>query len=302
MQAIISVLLKDRIQARLLLLAGLFLGLYSLALTLSPIVRFRSFDEAYRWQHWLGFLVWLCIFAVAYYQVRHQLPKSDPYLLPLVALLSGWGLLTIWRLYPDFGLRQTIWMIVSIVVFILGVRFAGLLSFLRRYKYLWLTTGLLLTALTLVLGTNPMTGSSPRLWLGCCGVYFQPSEPLKLLLIIYLAAYFADRQLVVSVLPPGESDSGRAIRSQRDIRLGLSGPAPAADCSNLVDDWGDIAPVAGSARLGNRHHFYFLIFHNYLSGYWAGAYLVSQFTGDRAGGGCRVCSVRSSELAGGLPG
>lgn len=224
MQAFISVLLKDRIQARLLLLAGLFLGLYSIALTLSPIVRFRSFDEAYRWQHWLGFLVWLCIFAVAYYQVRHQLPKSDPYILPVVALLSGWGLLTIWRLYPDFGLRQTIWMIVSIVVFILGVRFAGLLSFLRRYKYLWLTTGLLLTALTLVLGTNPMTGSSPRLWLGCCGVYFQPSEPLKLLLIIYLAAYFADRQLVVSVLPPGESDSGRAIRSSETSASGSQAP------------------------------------------------------------------------------
>ena len=31
------------------------------------------------------------------------------------------------------------------------------------------------------------------LWLGCCGVYFQPSEPLKLLLVAYLAAYFADR-------------------------------------------------------------------------------------------------------------
>ncbi len=29
------------------------------------------------------------------------------------------------------------------------------------------------------------------MWLGCCGVYFQPSEPLKLLLIVYLAAYLS---------------------------------------------------------------------------------------------------------------
>ncbi len=36
-------------------------------------------------------------------------------------------------------------------------------------------------------------GAGPRLWLGCCGVYFQPSEPLKLLLVIYLSAYLADR-------------------------------------------------------------------------------------------------------------
>ena len=31
-------------------------------------------------------------------------------------------------------------------------------------------------------------GFGPRLWLGCCGIYLQPSEPLKLLLIIFLAA------------------------------------------------------------------------------------------------------------------
>jgi cell division protein FtsW (lipid II flippase) len=66
------------------------------------------------------------------------------------------------------------------------------LTYLRKFKYIWLTSGLLLTAVTLILGTNPM-GAGPRLWLGCCGFYFQPSELLKLLLIIYLAAYLADR-------------------------------------------------------------------------------------------------------------
>ena len=50
----------------------------------------------------------------------------------------------------------------------------------------------MLTALTLVFGTDP-GGGYEHAWLGCCGVYFQPSEPLKLLLIVYLAAYLADR-------------------------------------------------------------------------------------------------------------
>jgi cell division protein FtsW (lipid II flippase) len=73
-----------------------------------------------------------------------------------------------------------------------GLRVPDLLVQLRRYKYVWLTSGLLLTALTFLFGTYP-GGFGPRLWLGCCGVYLQPSEPLKLLLIIYLAAYLADR-------------------------------------------------------------------------------------------------------------
>lgn len=92
-------------------------------------------------------------------------------------------------------------MVVSVGVLILGMRSTRNLEFLRRYKYIFLFSGLLLTALTLVLGANP-GGSGPRLWLGCCGLYLQPSEPLKLLLIVYLAAYFADRLPIRSRLFP----------------------------------------------------------------------------------------------------
>ncbi|MCB9135071.1 MAG: FtsW/RodA/SpoVE family cell cycle protein, partial [Anaerolineales bacterium] len=71
------------------------------------------------------------------------------------------------------------------------------LGFLRRYKYLWLTGGLLLTAATLFFGINP-ANTGPEQWLGCCGIYLQPSEPLKFLLIAYLAAYLADRAPTLS--------------------------------------------------------------------------------------------------------
>lgn len=129
---------------------------------------------------------------LAHRETARRLPDRDPYLLPAAALLSGLGLMTIWRLYPYFGIRQTIWMLVTVGLFTAGLRLPGNLAFLRRYKYLWLTGGLLLTALTLLFGTNPNGSSSPHLWLGCCGVYFQPSEPLKFLLVVYLAAYLAD--------------------------------------------------------------------------------------------------------------
>jgi cell division protein FtsW (lipid II flippase) len=180
----------QQIQARLLELAALFLFLYSLILSLSPAARARSWAVDYRWSHWLGFVLWASLTALTHYQLRRRLPDSDPYLLPLAALLSGWGMLTVWRLDASLGLRQALWLVVSSGVLILGLRLPADLRFLRRYKYLWLTGGLLLTALTLVFGTNPL-GDGPRLWLGCCGFYFQPSEPLKLLLIVYLAAYLA---------------------------------------------------------------------------------------------------------------
>lgn len=177
---------------RLLVLATLFLVIYSIILTLSPAARLRSWEVSFRWEHWAGFFVWLIVITLAHWQTSLRLPYRDPFLLPIAALLSGLGLLTIWRLFPDLGMRQTIWLGVAGVILVAGLRLPPDLSFLRRYKYLWLTAGLLLTALTLVLGTNPL-GYGPRLWLGCCGFYLQPSEPLKLLLIVYLSAYLADR-------------------------------------------------------------------------------------------------------------
>jgi cell division protein FtsW (lipid II flippase) len=172
-------------------LAAAFLFLYSLILTLSPAVREHSWAVEYRWQHWIGFIVWLVLFAFAHRQVTLLIPDRDPYLLPLAAMLSGWGNLMIWRLDVMFGLRQTVWLTICVLVLLAGLRMSRPLYYLQRYKYLWLIGGLLLTGLTFIFGTYP-DGQGPHLWLGCCGMYLQPSEPLKLLLIVYLSAYLAD--------------------------------------------------------------------------------------------------------------
>ena len=178
----------------LLFWAILFLGAYSLALSLSPAARMRTWEADYRWEHWIGYVTWVILVVISDWQIRQKLRDRDAYLFPAAALLTGWGLMTIWRLYPEFGLRQTIWFGIASIVFILGLRLPTHLHFLRRYKYVLLSAGLILTAFTLIFGTNPAGTSGPRLWLGCCGFYFQPSEPLKLLLIIFLSAYLAGKK------------------------------------------------------------------------------------------------------------
>jgi len=179
-------------QGNLLKLAAVFLFFQALIITLAPAVRARTWDVDYRLSHWIAYFVWGLFVIRTHQSIIRQLPDSDPYLFPMTAFLSGWGLLTVWRLDPAFGTRQAIWLIISMLVILLGLGLPSTLDFLRKYKYLLLSTGLLLTALTLIFGTNPI-GYGPRLWLGCCGLYFQPSEPLKLLLVAYLAAYLSDR-------------------------------------------------------------------------------------------------------------
>src|SRR5215212_5045623 len=180
------------IQSNLLKVAVVFLFLQTVIITLAPAVRARSLDVDYRWSQWIALLLWGLFVLRTHQSIIRQLPDADPYLFPMVAFLSGWGLLSVWRLDPSFGARQALWFVVSIMVFLFGLGLPSTLDFLRKYKYILLSGGLLLTALTLIFGTNPI-GYGPRLWLGCCGLYFQPSEPLKLLLVAYLASYLADR-------------------------------------------------------------------------------------------------------------
>ncbi len=182
--------------------------LYTFSISQAASVRTGAW-QAFSLRPWLVLALWLSAALVLNRQMRlhysdESQPAFDPFLLPAALLLSGWGALEITRLSPDFGLRQAVWLGLSVLLFCIGLRLPADLNFLRRYKYLWLTGGLALTALTIFFGVNP-TGSSERLWLGCCGVYLQPSEPLKLLLIIYMAAYLADRQYILPAqrLGPG---------------------------------------------------------------------------------------------------
>ena len=172
-------------------IAAIFLFCDSLALTFAPAVRLHAWTPLNLY-HWAGFIAWFCGFFLLHREMERSRPEADPYLLPVAALLVGWGMLTIWRLDATVGARQTIWFVLAIFIVRAGLRKPGFLDWLRNYKYVWLTLGLLITTATFFLGTYP-GGAGPRLWLGCCGVYLQPSEPLKLLLIIYLAAYLADR-------------------------------------------------------------------------------------------------------------
>ena len=183
---------SSQIESRLLQLAALVLFLFSAELTLAPAVRLRTWSVDYHWHHWLGWLAWYTVILLFFQLLKNKLPEHDPYILPVASLLAGWGLLTIWRLDETYGMRQTLWVAVSVGVCMAALQSKRLLLLLRRYKYFWLVSGLILTAMTFIFGTYP-SGEGPHLWLGWGDIYLQPSEPLKLLLIAYLAAYLADQ-------------------------------------------------------------------------------------------------------------
>jgi peptidoglycan glycosyltransferase len=184
-----------RREAVLLALAAAFVLAAAAALGLAPFARANTWALALGPSEF-GFgvfvPVWLACALASVFVLRRVLPDHDPCLLPIVFLLTGWGLALIWRLTPRFGLRQTAWLAVATLALLAIAAAPSDLRWLRRFRYTWLFAGLALTALTLIFGVNP-SGVGERLWLGCCGFYLQPVEILKLLLVVFLAAYLAER-------------------------------------------------------------------------------------------------------------
>ncbi len=183
-----------RRELQLLSLAGALVLAGVVALSLAPYARAGTWQAAGAdWRLWTVPPVWLACAAGAAWAARRALPEHDPYVLPLVYLLTGWGLLLIWRLAPGFGVRQTVWLGVATAALCALLLTPRDLRWLRRFRYTWLAAGLALAALTFLIGVNP-EGLGPALWLGALGVFIQPTEILKLLLVVFLAAYLADRR------------------------------------------------------------------------------------------------------------
>ncbi len=179
----------SKVERVLLILAALFVAIgFALLTLLHP----SSFIP-----HPSSFIVWTASFTVAHLWLNRCLPGRDPLLLPVTALLSGWGLIEIARLAPPFLNRQMIWLPISVGALLAVTAAPRDLRWLRRYRYTWLFAGLALLAATLVLGVNPSGASVERLWLRLGPVYLQPSEILKLLFVAYLSSYLAEKRTLI---------------------------------------------------------------------------------------------------------
>jgi cell division protein FtsW (lipid II flippase) len=184
-------------EKKILALPIIIIFLLSATLTLSPAIRYRSWSVNLKWFHWIGFFVWMTAYCYLANIIIKRKSNSDYVLFASIQLITGIGLITVWRLNTFFGFRQTLWLIICSIISGLLLKNQQVLEKLKKFKYLLLISGLGLIILTFFFGTYP-GGNGPNLWLELRGIFFQPSELLKIILIIYLAAYFSDKPIVHS--------------------------------------------------------------------------------------------------------
>lgn len=124
---------------------------------------------------------------------------GDQALLPLVATLTGTGLILIYRLSEsEIAVKQSTWIVLGLIAMVGTIVVVRDPVWLKRYKYTSALLGLFLVAITLVLGRDT-NNSGARLWLPLPFFQFQPSEILKVLLVVFFAGYLDEYRELLSL-------------------------------------------------------------------------------------------------------
>jgi cell division protein FtsW (lipid II flippase) len=138
--------------------------------------------------------------------------QGDQLFFPLATLLTAIGLIFIDRLEPAlvdrYGLvsdRQWQSAVLGLALFMITLLLTRRWTWrgkifswdliLKRYRYLILIAALLLVGATMLFGVEV---NGARLWLRIGPLQFQPSELLKVALVVFLAAYLEDKRDLVA--------------------------------------------------------------------------------------------------------
>lgn len=130
--------------------------------------------------------------------------KADQVLLPLAGLITGIGVLMATRLGPDVGIsnlgsRQLLFAFISIAICLLTIFFLRDTSVLSRYKYTWAIASLAFMTPSFISGILSFRSGAPTHDSFSLGfIQLQPSEFLKITIVIFFAGYLSENREILS--------------------------------------------------------------------------------------------------------
>jgi cell division protein FtsW (lipid II flippase) len=211
-------------ETKLLLLVALALVVGSVSLSLTVNGDVALYDAR-------GLAIYLGALGLAHLAQILAGRRSDQVLLPVMGLLGGISLLLMERLPQTLvtidvgsttlglGDVQLGWLVLAIAIATtLGIVVRSD-SWLRQYKYTWAALGIGLLLLTFLFGTDV---GGQRLTLRIGPLSGQPSELLKVILVIFLAGYLSEN---------------RPLLVEQDTRLGPFRVPPLAYLAPMVAMW-----------------------------------------------------------------
>lgn len=161
----------------------------------------------------------LLLFILVSMGLSWRTPRADQVILPLVALLSGTGLMLTARLeesmveyygpiYEGLAGKQSLWVTLGVLLLVgmvfidwdrifIKLQKTTLMNWLKHHRWTWMVLGVGLMVATFIFGVDP-NQSGVKAWFNFGFFYFQPSELLKIILVIFLASFLEEhRELVL---------------------------------------------------------------------------------------------------------
>ena len=132
----------------------------------------------------IGLIICLVV-GLSHFIIRKFFPDGDKFLLIFASILSIIGIAMIYRLKQDDGIKQIIWFIAGITVYILTVVIMPEMNKLSKFKYVYLAITLITMPMGKLFGRS-IYGATNWVYIGSFG--FQPSEFGKIALTLYLAS------------------------------------------------------------------------------------------------------------------
>ena len=120
-----------------------------------------------------------------------RISSGDNYIFLIVTMLISIGIIMIYRIDPELGIKQIIWTGVGILLFFITYFIVKNIDGWRNWILLYGGASIGLFLLTLLFG-NRIKGSLNWIVLGRFS--FQPTEIIKILLIFLLASYYANHE------------------------------------------------------------------------------------------------------------
>lgn len=130
--------------------------------------------------------------------LRIRLPNADPYLFPLVATLTGFGLVMIYRIDETLARDQANWFVLGLVLFALTITFLRDYEVLERYRYTIAIAGLLVLLAPRLPGIGQQVNGA-YLGVKIGPIAFQPAEFTKIAIVVFLASYLREHREVLIV-------------------------------------------------------------------------------------------------------
>jgi len=126
--------------------------------------------------------------------------RGDQLLLPTAAALAAIGLVLVQRLQPEdrpLLLQQLTWMVIAAGAFVATILIPRDVTALSRFKWTWALLGVLLLVSPLL----PVIGreiNGARIWIGLGPFSFEPWEAVKIIMVIFFAAYLEEYREVIA--------------------------------------------------------------------------------------------------------